>query len=63
MAVDRTPFCLLKDNKTPLLRTVWTLLGEYEPWITTVPKMVDPHKLASFDPKPLLVLTEDSDAQ
>ncbi len=52
-----------KDNQAPLLRAVWKLLGEYQSWITTAPKMADPHQLAGFNPKPLLVLTEDSDAQ
>lgn len=52
-----------KDNQTTLLRAVWTLLGEYESWITTAPKAEDPHQLQPFDWKPLLVLTEDSDAQ
>lgn len=52
-----------KDNQAPLLHAVWDLLGEYQDWITTAPKGTDPHQLAAFDPKPLLVLTEDADAQ
>lgn len=52
-----------KDNQEPLLRAVWKLLGEYQDWITTAPQTADPHELGSFDKKPLLVLTEDSDAQ
>jgi hypothetical protein len=52
-----------KDNQAPLLRAVWDLLGEYQDWITTAVKTADSHQLAPFDPKPLLVLTEDSDAQ
>ena len=54
-----------KDNQTPLLQAVWNLLGEYEGrgWITTASKASDPNNLQPFDPKPLLVLTEDSDAQ
>jgi hypothetical protein len=52
-----------KDNQTPLLRAVWDLLGNYEGWITTAPKSADPKELTAFDRKPLLVLTEDSDAQ
>ncbi len=39
------------------------LLGEYEPWITTAVKTSDPNILYPFDVKPLLVLTEDNDAQ
>jgi hypothetical protein len=52
-----------KDNQAPLLHAVWNLLGEYQNWITTAQKGSNPHRLAPFDPKPLLVLTEDSDAQ
>jgi hypothetical protein len=52
-----------KDNQAPLLHAVWDLLGEYQSWITTAVKGSDPHQLAAFDLKPLLVLTEDSDAQ
>ncbi len=53
----------VKDNREPLLRSVWSLLGEYQGWITTAVKGADPHELAPLDVKPLLVLTEDSDAQ
>lgn len=52
-----------KDNQAPLLHAVWDLLGEYQSWITTASKTADPRALAPFEPKPLLVLTEDSDAQ
>lgn len=45
------------------IRGVWDLLGEYEAWITTAPQTADPRTLAPFDPKPLLVLTEDADEQ
>jgi hypothetical protein len=54
------------DFKTvtpPLLHAVWELLGEYQSWITTATKSADPHTLTPFDPKPLLVITEDSDEQ
>lgn len=64
---DQWPLIVLhfdfKDNQAPLLHAVWDLLGEYQDWITTAPKSGDPAMLAPFDPKPLLVLTEDSDAQ
>ena len=53
----------VKDNRRELHRAVWSLLGEYEGWITTARKSADPHELAPLDPKPLLVLTEDNDAQ
>ena len=52
-----------KENQAPLLHAVWHLLGEYEKWITTAPKLGDPHQLAALDVKPLLVVTEDSDLQ
>jgi len=52
-----------KDNQAPLLHAVWDVLGEYQGWITTAVKTADPHRLAPFEAKPLLVLTEDSDAQ
>jgi hypothetical protein len=52
-----------KSLEPVLLRAVWNLLGEYESWITTAPQTSDPHRLGPFDPKPLLVLTEDADVQ
>ena len=52
-----------KSDEAPLLHAVWDLLGEYQGWITTAVKGADPAQLAAFEPKPLLVLTEDSDAQ
>ena len=52
-----------KDNQLPLLRAVWALLGQYQNWITTAPKLSDPRAIAAWKVKPLLVLTEDPDAQ
>jgi hypothetical protein len=52
-----------KSVQPELLHAVWDLLGEYQGWITTAAQTADPHRLAPFDPKPLLVLTEDADAQ
>ena len=52
-----------KSVQPELLRGVWNLLGEYEPWITTAVKGTDRAKLAPFDRKPVLVLTEDADEQ
>lgn len=46
-----------------LLHSVWDLLGEYQSWIVTAPQTFDPHQLAPFDLKPLMVLTEDADIQ
>jgi hypothetical protein len=52
-----------KDQQAPLLHAVWELLGQYEAWITTTEKTSDPFHIAAWDRKPILVLTEDSDAQ
>ncbi|HYA16347.1 MAG TPA: hypothetical protein VEF06_02715 [Bryobacteraceae bacterium] len=52
-----------KDTRPELLHAVWQLLGEYESWITTAQNTADRNRLMPFEPKPLLVLTEDSDAQ
>src|SRR5580704_956661 len=52
-----------KDVQAPLLHAVWQLLGEYQGWITTATKTANPRELSLFEPAPLLVLTEDSDAQ
>lgn len=52
-----------KDNQLPLLRAVWTLLGQYEDWITTGEKLSDPKAISPWKVKPLLVLTEDPDPQ
>ncbi len=53
----------VKDNRPELHHAVWELLGEYQDWITTAENGSDPSVLAPLDPKPLLVLTEDNDAQ
>ena len=66
---DRTRWPLIvvhfdfKSVEPQLLHAVWDLLGEYQDWITTAPQTDDPHKLAPFDRKPLLVLTEEADEQ
>jgi hypothetical protein len=52
-----------KSDEPALLHAVWSLLGEYQDWITTAVKTAEPGELAPFDIRPLLVLTEDSDAQ
>ena len=52
-----------KSVQPELLHAVWEVLGEYQGWITTAEKTDDPLRLAPFDAKPLLVLTEDSDEQ
>ena len=53
----------VKDNRPELHHAVWELLGEYQDWITNAENTSDPNVLAPLDPKPLLVLTEDNDAQ
>ncbi len=66
---DRTNWPLIVlhfDFKTldpQTLHAVWNLLGEYQDWITTAAQTKDPHQLAPFDPKPLLVITEDANEQ
>jgi hypothetical protein len=52
-----------KDNRPELHDAVWELLGEYEEWITTAVKTEDASRLSALEAKPLLVLTEDNDAQ
>ena len=52
-----------KSNEPELHQAVWDLLGEYETWLTTTVKSTDPHDLRPFKAGPLLVVTEDSDAQ
>ena len=52
-----------KDQQAPLLHAVWDLLGKYEAWITTAEKGADPLQISPLDRKPILVLTEDADAQ
>jgi hypothetical protein len=52
-----------QSTQAPLLHAVWNLLGEYESWITTAVKTADPNQLSPFEPKPILVITEESDDQ
>jgi hypothetical protein len=52
-----------KDNQPAILEAVWQLLGEYEPWLSTAAKTSNPNQLSSIDRKPILAITEDSDAQ
>ena len=64
---DQWPLIVLhfdfKDLQASLLREVWNVLGEYEPWIATAVKTDDPTQLSPFEMKPILVLTEDADQQ
>jgi hypothetical protein len=52
-----------KDVRPELLHDVWNMLGTYEAWLTTAVKGPHVSNLAPLDVKPILVLTEDSDAQ
>ncbi len=52
-----------KSVTPTLLDAVWNLLGEYQDWITTAPKLADPHVLAPLDVKPIMVLTEEANEQ
>jgi hypothetical protein len=52
-----------KSNDAEVLRGVWSVLGEYEGWLTTASKTANAREIAPFDPKPILAITEDSDAQ
>jgi len=52
-----------QSTEAPLLHAVWNLLGEYDGWITTAVKTADPKQLSALEPKPILVITEDSDQQ
>ena len=52
-----------KDNQPAILHAVWQLLGEYEPWLSTAVKTNDPNSLSPIEIKPILAITEDSDAQ
>jgi hypothetical protein len=52
-----------KDTQTPLLQAVWQVLGEHQEWLSTAVKTSDPLKLSPIDRKPILVVTEESDAQ
>ena len=52
-----------KSSEPQVLHAVWDLLGEYESWLTTAPNTARPSDVAAFDLKPILAITEDSDAQ
>jgi hypothetical protein len=64
---DRGPIIILhldfKDNQPAILKAVWQLLGEYEPWLSTAVKTSDPNVLSPIEKRPILVITEASDEQ
>ncbi|MPZ17504.1 MAG: hypothetical protein GEV06_06285 [Luteitalea sp.] len=53
----------LKSDEPEHHAAIWTLLGEYEAWLTTAVKDADPARVMPLDVKPLLVLTGSNDAQ
>lgn len=64
---EQWPLILLhfdfKTNQPELLEAVWKLLGEYEPWLSTARKTVDPNVLSPIERRPIIAITEDSDEQ
>jgi hypothetical protein len=64
---DQWPVIVLhfdfKDTQTPLLKAVWKILGQHEDWISTAVKTSDPNHLSPLSRKPILVVTEEADAQ
>ena len=52
-----------KRNDAALLDAVYTLLGKYEPWLTTAPRTATPDVAAPLTVGPLLVLTGSNGAQ
>lgn len=52
-----------KTNEPEHLRAVWDLLGRYESWLTTALRTSSAGEIADLHVGPVLVLTEDADAQ
>ena len=52
-----------KTNEAEHHHAVWTLLGEYEAWLTTARRTSHGGDIAPLDLRPVLVLTGDADAQ
>ncbi len=52
-----------KTNEPQHHAAVWTLLGQYERWLTTAERVADPSRVMPFAPGPLLVLTERGPGQ
>jgi hypothetical protein len=53
----------LKSNEPEHHRAIWTLLGEYESWLTTAERTAEGARAAPLDVKPVLVLTGEADSQ
>ncbi len=52
-----------KNKEPEHLKAVWRLLGEYEDWITSAPRLEDIYKIAPLEIRPILVLTGESKAE
>ena len=52
-----------KSNEPEHHAAIWSLLGRYERWLTTAPRVADEAAVQPFMPGPLLVLTEQGDGQ
>lgn len=52
-----------KDNKPEHLSHVWSLLGEYESWLTTAPRLANTASVGALATGPLLVLSGSDTAQ
>ncbi len=53
----------LKTNEPEHHAALWTLLGEYESWLTTAERTANPSVVSPLDVRPVLVLTGEADAQ
>ena len=52
-----------KDSQPDHFTAIWRLLGEYEPWLTTAPRMADGTSVQPLRIAPVLVLTGADPAQ
>jgi hypothetical protein len=52
-----------KTEQPEHLAAIWKLLGEYEPWLSSVERGEDSQSIAPIAVKPILILTGESDAQ
>jgi len=52
-----------KTEEPEHLKAIWSLLTEYQSWITTAERLADIHRIAPLDLKPILALTGESKAQ
>ncbi len=52
-----------KTNEPEHHAAIWALLGRYERWLTTAPRVADAAAPQPFSPGPLLVLTEQGEGQ